>query len=149
MPRLVNSWAASVLLKLSKLQVAERHGERFLKLAAEARSRITQISALETATAIKRGVLVLDVRERDEFLRGHIPNATHLARGTLELEIEKRVPDPATEIVLYCGAGNRSALSADNLQRMGYASVKILAGGLQDWIDAGLPTWRTRHPAED
>ena len=149
MPRLVNSWAASVLLKLAKLQVAERHGGRFLRLADEARSRITEISALETAAAIKRGALVLDVREREEFLRGHIPNAAHLARGTLELEIEKRAPDSATEIVTYCGAGNRSALSTDNLQRMGYTNVKSLAGGLQAWIDAGFPTWRRSHPIED
>jgi phage shock protein E len=149
MPKLVNSWAASVLLKLAKLQVAETHGERFLKLAREARSRITEISAAETAAAIKRGVLLLDVRERDEFLRGHIPNAVHLARGTLELEIEKRAPNSETEIVTYCGAGNRSALSADNLQRMGYTGVKSLAGGLQSWIDAGFPTWRGRHAIED
>lgn len=149
MPRLVNSWAASVLLKLAKLQVAERHGERFLRLADEARSRIMEISALETAAAMKRGALVLDVREREEFLRGHIPNAIHLARGTLELEIEKRAPDPATEIVTYCGAGNRSALSTDNLQRMGYTNVKSLGGGLQAWIDAGFATWRRSHPIED
>ena len=149
MPRLVNSGAASVLLKLAKLQVAERHGERFLRLADEARSRITEVSASETAAAMKRAALVLDVRERQEFLRGHIPNAVHLARGTLELEIEKRAADPATEIVTYCGAGNRSALSTDNLQRMGYTNVKSLAGGLQAWIDAGFPTWRRSHPIED
>ena len=89
------------------------------------------------------------MRERDEFLRGHIPNAAHLARGTLELEIEKRVPDLETEIVTYCGAGNRSALSAESLQRMGYKSVRSLAGGLQAWIDAGLPTWSGRHSVED
>ncbi|HEY5707142.1 MAG TPA: rhodanese-like domain-containing protein [Terrimicrobiaceae bacterium] len=149
MPKLVNSWAASVLLRLAKLQVAEKHGERFLKLAAEARSRITEISAAETAVAIKRGALLLDVRERDEYLRGHIPNAEHLARGTLELEIEKWAPDPETEIVTYCGAGNRSALAAENLQRMGYKNVRSLAGGLQAWVDAGLPTWRRSHPIED
>ena len=149
MPRLVNSWTASVLLKLSRLETAERRGQRFLKLAAEARSRITTISALETATAIKRGVLVLDVREKEEFLRGHVPNATHLARGIIELEIERRVPDPATEILVYCGAGNRSALVADNLQRMGYINIKTLAGGLQEWIDAGFPTWRTSRTVED
>ena len=89
------------------------------------------------------------MRERDEFWRAHIPNAKHLARGTLELEIEKRVPDPATEIVIYCGAGNRSALSADNLQRMGYKNVRCLAGGLQAWIDAGLPVSRGGYPIEE
>jgi rhodanese-related sulfurtransferase len=138
-----------VLLKLGKLHFAEKQGERFLKLAAEARSHIAEISAAETAAAIKRGALLIDVREREEFLRGHIPNAVHLARGTLELEIEKRAPDPATEIVVYCGAGNRSALSADALQRMGHSNVKSLGGGLQAWIEARLPTWRSRHPIED
>ena len=149
MPKLVSSWAASVLHKLARLQVSETHGERFLKLAEEARSRIKEISAAETAVAIKRGALLLDVRERDEFLRGHIPNAVHLARGTLELEIERRVPDPETEIVTYCGAGNRSALSAESLQRMGYTDVKSLAGGLQGWVDGGFPTWRRTHYIED
>jgi phage shock protein E len=149
MPRLVNSWAVSALLRFARLEIAEKRGERFLKLVAEARSRITEISVLEASAAIKRGALVLDVREREEFLRGHIPEAVHLARGTLELEIENRVPDPSTEIVLCCGAGNRSALSADNLQRMGYANVKILAGGLREWVDAGFPTWRRAQPIED
>ena len=149
MPRLVNTWAASALLKFARLEVAEKRGERFLKLAAEARSRITEIPASEFSAEIKRGALVLDVREREEFLRGHIPHAAHLARGTLELEIEKRAPDPATEILLYCGAGNRSALSADNLQRMGYSNVKTLAGGLQGWLDAGFPSWRTSQSVED
>ena len=149
MPKLVNSWATSVLLKLTRLQIAEKRSQRFLKLAAEARSRIAEISVEETVAAIKRAVLVLDVRERDEFWRGHIPNAKHLARGTLELEIEKRAPDPATEIVIYCGAGNRAALSADNLQRMGYKNVRSLGGGLQAWIGAGLPVWRGGYPIED
>ena len=149
MPKLVNSWATSVLLKLARLQVAEKRSQRFLKLAAQARSRITEVSVEETVAAIKRGALVIDVRERDEFWRGHIPNARHLARGTLELEIEKRAPDPATEMIIYCGAGHRAALSADNLQRMGYRNVRSLAGGLQGWIGAGLPAWRGGHLIED
>ena len=118
MPRLVNTWAASALLKFARLEVAEKRGERFLKLAAEARSRITEIPASEFSAEIKRGALVLDVREREEFLRGHIPHAAHLARGTL-------------------------------LQRMGYSNVKTLAGGLQGWLDAGFPSWRTSQPVED
>ena len=149
MPKLVNSWATSVLLKLARLQVAEKRSQRFLKLAAEARARITEVSVEETVAAIKRGALVIDVRERDEFWRGHIPNARHLARGTLELEIEKRAPDPATEMIIYCGAGHRAALSVDNLQRMGYKNVRSLAGGLQGWIRAGLPAWRGGYPIED
>ena len=149
MPKLVNSWATSVLLKLARLQVAEKRSQRFLKLAAEARARITEVSVEETVAAIERGALVIDVRERDEFWRGHIPNARHLARGTLELEIEKHAPDPAIEIITYCGAGHRAALSADNLQRMGYKNVRSLAGGLQGWIGAGLPVWRGGNLIED
>jgi phage shock protein E len=149
MPKLVNSWAASALLKLAKFQIAEKHGKRFLELTNEARSRITEICAAEAAAAIKRGALLLDVRERTEFLRGHIPNAVHLARGTLELQIEKRASDPGTEIVTYCGAGRRSALAADSLQRMGYTNVKSLAGGLHAWIDAGFPTHGANRSIED
>ncbi len=119
MSGLVNSWVASAMLRFGRYQVAEKRGERFLKLAAEARSRIMEISPLEAVAAIRRGARVFDVREKEEFLRGHLPNAAHLGRGTLELEIEQRVPNVAAEIVVYCGGGNRSALSAENLQRMG------------------------------
>lgn len=89
------------------------------------------------------------MRERDEFWRAYIPHARHLARGTLELEIEKHAPNPATEIVIYCGAGNRSALSTDNLQCMGYKNVRSLAGGLQAWIEARLPVSRGGYPIEE
>ncbi len=149
MQKFVNSWAASALLKLAKFQFAEKHGKRFLKLTSEAQSRITEISAAEAAEAIQRGAPLVDVRERAEFMRGHIPSALHLARGTLELQIEKRISDPGTEIVTYCGSGRRSALAADSLQRMGYTNVKSLAGGLHAWIDAGFPTLGESHRIED
>ena len=89
MPKLVDSWATSVLLKLARLQVAEKRSQRFLKLAAEARSRIREVSIEETVAAIKRGALVIDVRERDEFWRGHIPNARHLASRLLKCAVRK------------------------------------------------------------
>lgn len=149
MPRFVNSWVASAMLRFGRYQVAEKRGERFLELAAQARSRIMEISPLEAVAAIRRGARVFDVREKEEFLRGHLPNAAHLGRGTLELEIEQRVPNVAAEIVVYCGGGNRSALSAENLQRMGYTNVKSIAGGLQAWIDADFPTLRISQPMED
>jgi hypothetical protein len=85
MPKVVSSWAASAVLRFGRFQVADKRGHRFLKFAAEARSRIDEISVLEAAAAIKRAVLVLDVREKEGFLRGHLPNAAHLGRGTLEL----------------------------------------------------------------
>ena len=149
MAKPVSSWADSVLLKLARLQVAETRGVRFLKLAAEARSRIVEIPPLDAAAAIKSGAALLDVRERGEFQRGHIPGATHLSRGTIELEIEGLVTDASTAILVYCGAGNRSALAADNLQRMGYTNVKSIAGGFQAWLDAGLPAWRGGQFIED
>lgn len=149
MKRLVNSWAASVLLKLAKLQVAENRGERFLKLAADARSRIVEISPHDTVTAHRRGAVLIDVREKVEFQRGHIPGAINLPRGMVELEIENRAPDVGVEIIVYCGGGNRSALVADNLQRMGYAGVKSIAGGFQSWLDAGYPAWQNSQIIED
>ncbi len=149
MPKLVSSWAASILLRLAKFQVFENRGERFLKLAADARTRIVEIPPQEAAEAAKHGSILIDVREKPEFHRGHIPGALHLARGLLELEIEKRTPDASTPIVIYCGGGNRSALAADNLQRMGYTNVKSIAGGFQAWLEAGLPAWRNSQFIED
>ena len=84
------------------------------------------------------GFLLIDVREESEWQAGHLPNATHLGKGIIERDIEKRVPDPKTPLVLYCGGGYRSALAADALQRMGYANVESMAGGFSAWRDAGF-----------
>lgn len=149
MPKLVSSWAANVLLRLAKFQVAENRGERFLQLAADARSRITEIEPAAAAEAAKRRAVLIDVREKSEYHRGHIPGAIHLPRGLLELEIERRVPDISTEIIAYCGAGNRSALAADNLQRMGYTSVRTITGGFENWLRTGFPAWRNSQFIED
>ena len=145
----VSSWAAGALLRFARLQVAETSGERFLRLAAESRARITEFEPYKAAQAIKRGAALVDVREKEEFHRGHIQRALNLPRGTLELEIEKRFPNPELEMVLYCGAGNRSALAADNLQRMGYTNIRVIEGGFQGWINAGLPAWQNRGLIED
>ena len=116
------------------------HGDRFLKLAAEARARVREIPAAEAARSVDAGALLIDVRERGEYAHRHVAGAGHLSRGVIEMEIERYAPDPATPIVCYCSGGNRSALVADNLQRMGYANVQVIAGGLRAWIDEGLPT---------
>ncbi len=118
----------------------EPHGDRFLKLAAEARARIQELPAAEAAKLVENDALLIDVRERGEYAQRHAASAEHLSRGVIELEIERYAPDPATPIVCYCSGGNRSALVADNLQRMGYTHVRVVAGGLRAWIDAGLPT---------
>lgn len=135
MTGLARSLTAGLLLKLAGLSGSER--KRFLGLVAEARSRIAEISPREAAEAIARGAIVLDVREKAEFQRGRIAGAISLPRGLLELEIEKRAPDSSALIIVYCGEGNRSSLAADALQRMGYANVRSLAGGLRAWLEAG------------
>ncbi len=121
------------------------HGDRFLKLAAEARARIREVPAAEAAKSIENGALLIDVRERGEYLQRHATGAEHLSRGLIELEIEGYVPDTVTPIVCYCSGGNRSALVADNLQRMGYQTVQVVAGGLQAWIESGLPASSERE----
>ena len=114
---------------------------RFEKLIADAKRHITEISAQEAAAKLQSGeAVVVDVREKDEWDEEHIPNATHLSRGTIELDIEGKVPDLNALIICHCGGGGRSALAADSLQKMGYKNVRSMAGGFKAWKAAGLPT---------
>jgi rhodanese-related sulfurtransferase len=114
---------------------------RFEKLVAEAKKNIREISPQDAAAKSQRGEgVIVDVREKDEWDEEHIPNATHLSRGTIELEIEEKVPDLNALIICHCGGGGRSALAADSLQKMGYKNVRSMAGGLKAWKAAGLPT---------
>jgi rhodanese-related sulfurtransferase len=114
---------------------------RFQQLVADAKQRITEISPQEAHEQVKRGeAVLLDVREASEFAQGHAPGAKHLSKGVIEVEIEEQVPDPNQVIIAYCGGGSRSALVADNLQKMGYTNVRSLAGGMRAWKEAGLPT---------
>ena len=94
----------------------------------------------EAAEQQSEGAVLIDVREGDEFAKGHAKGAIHLSKGVVELRIEETVPDVATPIICYCGGGSRSALAADNLQKMGYTNVASMAGGFKAWKDAGLPT---------
>jgi rhodanese-related sulfurtransferase len=112
---------------------------RFLKLAAQAREQIREISPGLAFEAVAHGSVLIDVREKEEFRRGHIPRALHLPRGMIELEIERRTPDVSVNIIVYCAGGNMSALVAENLQRMGYTNVRSIAGGFQAWLEAGYP----------
>ncbi|TWI52343.1 rhodanese-related sulfurtransferase [Pseudomonas duriflava] len=107
-----------------------KHSGDFLKLAAEAKSRIRQISPKEAEEMVKGGAVLLDVRERDEFERAHLDGARHMSRGILEMTIEDVAPTKDTPIVCYCGGGNRGALAADSLQRMGYTQVVSIEGGM-------------------
>jgi rhodanese-related sulfurtransferase len=119
--------------------MAEHRG--FEKLVAEAKKKITEISPTEAAAKSKSGeAVIIDVREKDEWDEEHIPDATHMSRGTIELHIEEKVPDSDAMIICHCGGGGRSALAAENLQKMGYKNVRSMAGGLKAWRAAGLPT---------
>lgn len=120
-----------------------KHSPAFLALVAEAKQRIKEISVEEVAAkrapvGMKKTYLI-DVREESEWQQGHLPGATHLSKGVIERDIEVRVPDKHAEIILYCGGGFRSALAADNLQKMGYEHVWSMAGGWRAWMEERFP----------
>jgi rhodanese-related sulfurtransferase len=115
-------------------------GTRFKQLADDAKTRVKEVSPSDAAKQLGAGAVLIDVRESDEFAKGHAEGATPLSKGVIELRIEETVPDVATPIICYCGGGSRSALAADSLQKMGYTNVASMAGGFKAWKDAGLPT---------
>lgn len=117
------------------------HSPKFLRIVDDAKTRIREISMPEVKRKMDAGerFQLVDVREESEWAKGRLPGARHLGKGVLERDVEKAIPDPAEEIVLYCGGGFRSALAADNLQKMGYGKVWSMAGGWRGWNEAGLP----------
>lgn len=119
-----------------------KHSASFLKLVDDAKSRVREISVEETRQKLNDGAHVIDVREESEWAAGHIKGAEYIGRGVLERDIEQKIPDKDAELILYCGGGFRSALSADNLQKMGYNNVTSMAGGWREWQSKGLPTER-------
>ena len=121
--------------------MAPTHPPRFLKIVDEARKRIREANADDVKAKLDRGekFLLVDVREESEFAKDHLPGAVHLSKGVIERDIEQRVPDLNTPMVLYCGGGFRSALAADNLQKMGYTNVISMDGGIRVWKQKGLP----------
>jgi len=113
----------------------------FEKLVERAKKNITEVRPTDAATKMKGGnTVIVDVREKGEWDEEHIPDAIHLSRGTIELEIEEKVPDVSTTVIVHCGGGGRSALAAESLQKMGYKNVRSLEGGFKAWKAAGLPT---------
>jgi rhodanese-related sulfurtransferase len=127
------------------LEVGEKnmkHSEAFLRLVDESRARVRETNVLEVKKRLDMGerFTLVDVREDNEWARGHISGAIHMGRGVIERDIEHRFPDKGVELVLYCGGGYRSALSADNLQKMGYTNVSSMDGGWRGWTEAGYPT---------
>jgi rhodanese-related sulfurtransferase len=116
-------------------------GTHYEKLVADAKKNITEILPTDAELKWKNdNVVMVDVREKEEWDEEHIPDAIHLSRGTVEWKIEGKVPDPNTTIICHCGGGGRSALAAESLQKMGYKNVRSMTGGFKAWKAAGLPT---------
>jgi len=124
--------------------VAHQHPPRFLKLVDDARARIRETDVDAVKSRVDRGdkFLLVDVREESEFAKDHLPGAIHLGKGVIERDIEARVPELNKEMILYCGGGFRSALAADNLQKMGYTNVISMDGGIRGWREKGYPLTR-------
>lgn len=118
-----------------------KHSPRFLALVDDAKRRIREVSIDDVKRRLERGdrFALVDVREESEWGAARIPQAVHLGKGVIERDVESRFPDPGTDLVLYCGGGFRSALAAENLQRMGYTNVASMDGGFRAWREAGLP----------
>jgi rhodanese-related sulfurtransferase len=117
-----------------------KHSPGFLKIVDDAKSRVRELNVEETRKKLESGkARLIDVREESEWAAGHALGAQHIGKGVIERDIEERVPDKNTELILYCGGGFRSALSADNLQKMGYANVASMSGGWRAWQAAGAP----------
>jgi rhodanese-related sulfurtransferase len=121
-----------------------KHSPGFLKIVNDAKTRIREVTVDDVKAMLDRGqdFELVDTREESEFARGHLPAARHLSKGIIERDIESAIPDPATPIVLYCGGGFRSALAADNLQKMGYTNVLSMAGGWREWTEKLYPVER-------
>ena len=117
------------------------HSQGFLAIVNDAKSRVKEIDIEGYRKLVAAGAphVLVDVREDNEWAAGHAAGAVHLGKGIIERDIEAKVPDKSTRLVLYCGGGYRSALAADNLQKMGYKDAISLDGGWKAWQAAGLP----------
>jgi rhodanese-related sulfurtransferase len=118
-----------------------KHSPGFLKLVHDAKSRVRELDIPEVKRLLdaREKLVLVDVREESEWGRGHLPGAVHLGKGVIERDIEQAFPEKDAVLVLYCGGGFRSALAADNLQKMGYTNVISMDGGWRGWVEAGLP----------
>lgn len=117
------------------------HSPKFLEAVQKAKKQIKEVTIDEVATRLNAGekLYLVDVREDEEWAKGHIQGATHIGKGVLERDIERKIPDTTAEIVLYCGGGFRSALAAESLQKMGYTNVASMDGGWRGWKTKELP----------
>jgi rhodanese-related sulfurtransferase len=121
--------------------MAPAHSPRFLQIVNDSKTRVRECTVDDVKKRLDGGekLTLIDVREESEYAKDHVPGAIHLGKGIIERDIEARVPDLATEVILYCGGGFRSALAADNLQKMGYKNVVSMDGGIRDWRGKGYP----------
>ena len=121
--------------------MVHQHSPRFLKIVNKAKECIRETSVDAVKARLDRGekFVLVDVREDREYDAEHIPGAVHLGKGVIERDIEEKYPNLETELVLYCGGGFRSALAADNLQKMGYTNVISMDGGIRGWREKGYP----------
>jgi rhodanese-related sulfurtransferase len=117
------------------------HSPAFLALVNDAKSRIKELSISETLERVEKNpsIKLIDIREDREWALGHITGAVHMGKGIIERDVEKAIPDKNAEIILYCGGGFRSALSAEALGKMGYTNVYSMDGGWREWVEAGNP----------
>lgn len=124
--------------------MGKQHAPGFLKIVQDAKTRVKECTVADVKRRLDAGekFTLVDVREESEYAAGHVPGAVHLGKGVIERDIEKVVPDANTPLVLYCGGGFRSALAADNIQKMGYTNVISMDGGWRDWTGHGFPVAR-------
>ena len=124
--------------------MAPQHSPRFLKIVENAKQRIREVSVDDVKTKLDRGekFVLVDVREESEWAKDHLPGAIHLGKGVIERDVEARVLDVRTPMILYCGGGFRSAMAADNLQKMGYTNVLSMDGGVREWREKNYPMTR-------
>lgn len=115
------------------------HSNEFLELTLDAKSRIREVTVAEALERAANGAVLIDVREDNEWDAGHARGAIHIGRGVIERDMVQTVPDKASELILYCGGGYRSALAVDSLQKMGYTNVRSMAGGWTAWQEAEAP----------
>lgn len=117
-----------------------QHSDKFIEITQSAKQHIQEIDVCSVKSLLDQAdpFYLVDVREESEWAQGHLPNAIHISKGVIERDIEKKIPDFHTKIVLYCGGGSRSALAAENLQKMGYTQVLSMAGGFRGWQAAGF-----------
>ncbi|MFO0979193.1 MAG: rhodanese-like domain-containing protein [Planctomycetaceae bacterium] len=125
--------------------MAKAHGKKFVDIVDMARKQVQECTIEDMIRRRESGdkFLLVDVREESEYAAGRIPGAIHIGKGVIERDIEEKVPDPATPLVLYCGGGYRSALAALNLKLMGYTNVISMDGGFRGWNDRGLEVDRS------